>query len=98
MSQAPARWSTLGEEQKMNNQIAGTSAKCIQLYLIGQEGDKRLACPHQQTGILGLMHSWTVATSQLRASFLGQLQLALPTFKAKEMERRSEREMRVGIY
>lgn len=86
VSQALTRISTLSSEQKMNNQIAGASAKHIQLYLIGQEGDECLACPLWQTGVLGLRHSWKGATFQLRAGFPGQPQPASPTFKAKDEE------------
>lgn len=78
VSQAMARWSTFSWEQKMNNQIASASAKRIQLCLMGQEGDKCLACPRQQTGVPGLMRVWRKAAFQMRASFSGQQQLASP--------------------
>lgn len=63
------RQSTLNWEQKVNTQLAGASAECIQLYLTGQEGDQCSACPPWQTGVLGLMHSQKRTTSQLRADF-----------------------------
>lgn len=69
VSQAMARWSTFSWEQKMNNQIASASAKSIQLCLMGQEGDKCLACPHQQTGAPDLVRVQRKAAFQLRTSF-----------------------------
>lgn len=56
-----------------------------------------LGVPTWQTGILGLMNPRKKATFQPRAGFPGQLHPALPTFKATEEERKSERNESRGV-